>query len=105
MGSAHSLRKGRLINHQHTRMKKTDPATKRDLDQVAMATFQAISETEGNLKTEIQETVAASERRVLDAIDRLEKLYDVDRRLRAVEKKVGISAQAHTCAPSRSGPH
>jgi len=78
-----------FTNHQES-MKEL--VTKNDLNKAMRASADAIAETEQRLVEKIDESVKASEGRILDAINRIEKLYDVDRRLRACEEKLGIEA-------------
>ena len=66
----------------------TAPATKADLEAAMTASATALDQTEEALRGEIH----SSEKRILEAIDRLEKFYDVDRRLKIVEKRLKIAA-------------
>lgn len=59
--------------------------TKDDLDK-------ALEEQSKTIISAIDSSAIETRNELFDRIDRLEKLYDFDRRLQAVEKKVGISA-------------
>jgi len=52
----------------------------------------ALEEQSKTIISAIDSSAIETRNELFDRIDRLEKFYDFDRRLQAVEKKVGISA-------------
>ena len=85
-----------ILRINQSPMTRNDSATKADLDQVALATLKAIEqesqETRQYVRDYVDKRITQTEAKILDAIANLKNVYDLDRRLKRVEDKLGIEA-------------
>ena len=67
------------------------PATKADLDRVAMAALNAIENESEDTRGYVDKRIKQSENKILDAIANLENTYALEQRVKRIEEHLRIT--------------